>query len=115
MRLHINHIIKVEFLPAFKKAWDAIFTKVNICGGFRGAGLVLFSLERVILELDMVIRTPTPPAAASQEAPWSSKTPSNVEEMWCQTNLVKGRITSLPDSSPTLINQALDQLVKGAT
>jgi len=35
--------------------------------------------------------------------------------MRCQTNLVKGRITSLPDSSLTLINQVLDQLVKGAT
>jgi len=69
IRLHINHIIKVEFLPAFKKAWDATFTKVNICGGFRGAGLVPFSLERVISELDVVIWTPTPPAAVSQEAP----------------------------------------------
>jgi len=114
MRLHINHITKVEFLPAFKKAWDATFTKVNICGGFRGAGLVPFSPERVISELDVVIRTPTPPAA-SQEAPWSSKTPLNVEEMRCQTTLVKGHIASLPDSSPTPINAALDQLVKGAT
>ena len=118
MRLHINHITKVEFLPAFKKAWDATFTKVNICGGFRGVGLVLFSPERVISDLDVVIRTLTPPPAVSQEAPWSSKTPLNPEEMRYQTELVKGRmarISSLPDASPTPINEALDQLMKGAT
>ena len=91
---------------------------MNICGGFRGAGLVPFSPERVISDLDVVIRTPTPPPAASQEAPWSLKTPSNPEEMRCQTELVKGRmarISLLPDASPTPINEALDQLVKGAT
>src|SRR6266480_6688740 len=69
MRRYINYIMKLEFLPAFKEAWNATFTKENICGGFRGAGLVPYSPERVILDLDVVIRTPTPPPPASREAP----------------------------------------------
>lgn len=69
MRLHINHITKLEFLPVFKEAWKATFTKENICSGFRGAGLVLFDPEHVISNLDVKLRTPTPPPPASQEAP----------------------------------------------
>jgi len=114
MRARINHITKLEFLPAFKEAWKATFTKDNICGGFRGAGLVPFNPEHVISNLDVKIRTPTPPTA-SQEAPWSSKTPSNLAEMKCQTELIKGRVASLQNTSPTPVNEALDRLIKGTT
>jgi hypothetical protein len=61
MRNYINHITKLEFLPCFKGAFLALITKSNIQGGFRGAGLVLFDLERVLSKLDVRLRTPTPP------------------------------------------------------
>jgi hypothetical protein len=37
---YINYITKLEFLPAFKAAYDRSFTLTNICLAFRGAGLV---------------------------------------------------------------------------
>lgn len=68
MRSHINHIIKLEFLPTFKAAFEAMFTKQNIAGGFQGAGLVLLDLEAVISRLNVKLRTPTPPQA--EAATW---------------------------------------------
>ncbi|KAF2788191.1 hypothetical protein K505DRAFT_329110, partial [Melanomma pulvis-pyrius CBS 109.77] len=36
---YINHVTKLEFLPAFKAAFEQLITKSNICASFRGAGL----------------------------------------------------------------------------
>jgi hypothetical protein len=54
-------IKKEAFLPAFKAAFKKAMTKENIYAGFRGAGLVLHNPEAVILRLDVVLCTPTPP------------------------------------------------------
>jgi hypothetical protein len=35
----ITYITKIEFFPAFYAAHRATITKINIQGGFRGAGL----------------------------------------------------------------------------
>ncbi|KAF7572324.1 hypothetical protein PtrM4_098240 [Pyrenophora tritici-repentis] len=69
MRNYINHITKLEFLPAFKAAFNRAFTPANICLAFRGAGLVPLQPEAVLLKVDVQLRTPTPPAAALPEAP----------------------------------------------
>ena len=114
MRRYINHITKLEFLPAFKEAWKATFTKENICGGFRGAGLVPYDPEHVISNLDIKLQTPPPPPIASEPSPWQSKTPSNPKELQAQTNLIKSRIAAQPANSPTQINEAIEHLVKGA-
>ena len=79
IRDHINHITKLEFLPAFKAAFNASFTKDNICASFRGAGLVPYDPDRVISKLDVKLRTPTPPTL--EVALWESKTPSNAREL----------------------------------
>jgi hypothetical protein len=34
IRHHINHITKLEFLPAFKAAFNRSFTAANICSAF---------------------------------------------------------------------------------
>jgi hypothetical protein len=52
-------IKKEAFLLAFKAAFDKLITKENICAGFRGAGLVPYNLEAVILKLDVVLCTLT--------------------------------------------------------
>ncbi|KAF1933789.1 DDE-domain-containing protein, partial [Didymella exigua CBS 183.55] len=44
-----------------KTAYYKAIIKDNIYRGFRGAGLVPFNLERVLLKLDVVLRTPTLP------------------------------------------------------
>jgi hypothetical protein len=54
-------IKKEAFLPAFKAAFKKSMTKENICAGFRSARLVPHNPEAVILKLDVVLRTPTPP------------------------------------------------------
>jgi len=110
MRLRINHITKLEFLPAFGQAFKAAFTKQNIKAGFRATGLVPYNPERVISCLDLRLRTPTPP----QDTNWVSKTPQNPDELKRQTEHIQSRITQHQDSSPTSINEALGQLAKGA-
>ncbi len=112
MHNHINHITKLEFLPAFKVAFQDAITKDNIRGGFRGAGLVPYNPEAVISKLEIRPRTPTPPIV--EDTPWEPKTPSNPGELASQTELIKGKITRHQNSSPTPINDAVDQFLKGA-
>ena len=112
MRNHINHITKLEFLPAFRAAFNKSITSDNICGSFRGAGLIPFNPDAVISKLDVRLRTPTPPPAADV-APWSAKTPGNRIKMVSQTELIKGRITRHQNSSPTPIIDGIDQILKG--
>ncbi|RAQ93873.1 putative transposase [Stemphylium lycopersici] len=113
MRNHINHITKLEFLPAFKAAFDQSFTPANICSAFRGAGLVPLQPEAVLLKVDVQLRTPTPPAALP-EAPWVAQTPSNARELEAQSSLIRERMRQHKSSSPASIIEAIDQLKKGA-
>jgi hypothetical protein len=86
MRNQITHITKLEFLPCFKRAFNAVITKDNIQGGFRGAGLVLLNPEAVISQLNVRLRTPTPPPVYN--APWQSQTLSNTLEFRSQSKLI---------------------------
>ena len=79
MRNQINHITKLEFLPAFKEAYKQLITEANIKASFRGAKLVLLDPEAVISKLDVRLRTPL--LRALLEAPWESQTPSNTREL----------------------------------
>lgn len=110
---HINYITKLEFLLAFKQAFDDAFTDKNVISGFRGAGLVPHDLEAVLSKLDIRLRTPTPPPLALDTIPWELKTPHNLVELASQTKMLKDRIAKHQNSSPTPINTALDQLFKG--
>ena len=112
MRNYINHITKLEFLPAFRAAFDASITARNISGGFRGSGLVPFHPETVLSNLDVKLRTPTP--FSDHEGPWSAKTPGNQAEMTSQTELIKRKIAGHQHSSPTPITDAVDQFLRGA-
>ena len=112
MRNRISHITKLEFLPCFKRAFDAAITPSNIQGGFRGAGLVLFDPERVIIGLDVQLRTPSP--LPVNNSPWQSQTPSNTLEIGSQSTLVKQRIQRHIHSSPTSIVEHFEHLAKGA-
>ena len=58
--MNITYISKLEFLCVFKEAFFTLITENNIRGGFTGAGLVPYDLERVISKLDISIRTLTP-------------------------------------------------------
>ena len=106
IRDHINHITKLEFLPAFKAAYQQLIIKKNIYTGFQGAGLVPYNPKAVLLKLDVKLRTPTP--LAPKAALWESKTPSNARELKAQTTLIRNRIQRHKSSSPTSVIAAID-------
>lgn len=112
IRNHINHISKLEFIPAFRDAFFASITPSNIRASFRGAGLVPFDPDAVISKLD--VRLQTPVLSSDSEAPWSAKTPGTQAEFGSQINFVRNRIVDHPNSSPTRTTSGLDQLLKGA-
>jgi hypothetical protein len=112
IRHHINHITKLQFLPAFKVAFDQSFTSANIHSAFRGAGLVPLQPDVVLSRLDVQLRTPTP--AALPEALWEARTPSNVRELEAQLTLIRNRVRRHKSSSPASILEAINQLKKGA-
>jgi hypothetical protein len=112
IRHHINHITKLEFLPAFKTAYNRSFTSANICSAFRGAGLVPLQPDTVLSKLDVQLRTPSP--ATLPEALWEARTPSNVRELEAQSTLIRERVRRHKSSSPASIIEAINQLKKGA-
>ena len=111
MRNGINHMMKIEFFPAFWQAYCMAITNDNILEGFRGAGLVPHDLEVVMLKLNIKLRTPTPPAI--EDLPWLSQTPSNTLELESQSTLVEQRIQKHIDSPPSSMVVAFEKLAKG--
>ena len=75
IRVRINHINKLDFLKAYPLARIEAFKSETIKNSFGVAGLVPFSLERVISKLDIRLRTPTPPPSRGSD--WDPKTPLN--------------------------------------
>jgi hypothetical protein len=59
---YINHITKLEFLPAFKTAFEWSFTSANICAAFQGIGLVSLQADVVLSKPDVQLCTPILPA-----------------------------------------------------
>lgn len=111
IRSYINHVTKLEFLPAFKAAFEQAIRKDTILGGFRGAGLVPYNPEAVTLKLDIKLRTLTPPIEPT--ALWEPKTPSNARELASQSTCLRDKIQRHQGSSPTSILESLDQLTRG--
>lgn len=74
--------------------------------------MVLFDLERVIIALNVQLRTLSPLLPINNE-PWQSQTLSNTLELGSQSTLVKARIQRHIDSSPTSIVEAFKKVLKG--
>jgi hypothetical protein len=116
MRVHINHIQKEDFLPAFHSAFYDSMTPENIQGGFRGAGLVPLDPESVLSKLDVKLKTPTPPnSRPGTSQSWTSRTPHTNNEAFSQSTLIKNKISRHQNSSPTHILEAVNQFAKGTT
>jgi hypothetical protein len=114
IRYHINHITKLEFLLAFKIAFERAFAPANIYSAFRGAGPVPLQPDTVLSKLDvqLQLRMPTPPAPI--EAPWEARAPSNVRELEAQPIPTRERVRRHKISSPAPIIEAINQLKKSA-
>lgn len=116
MRDHVSHVSKVEFLRAFREAFVSAMTPVNVRAGFSKTGLVPHNPERVLVVLDVQVQTPSPVEKRSSAGrTWVSKTPQNTLEAASQSSLIKTRIASHQDSSPTPMFDAVDQFTKGTT
>ena len=87
MRLGVNHISKEEFLTAYLEVHKATFTTSNIRAGFAATRLVLYEPERVLSNLNLVIRTPS--LVPSAESVWESKTPRNLTEVARQATYIR--------------------------
>jgi len=111
-RNRIYYISKEIFLLAFKAAYNLTFTKKNARAGFRGAGLVLFNLDAVLLELNVRLRTLTP--LRRDNVAWEAKTPRNAKELEAQTTLIRQRMQRRPGLSASSLNKQVRQLSKGA-
>lgn len=111
VRGYINHITKLEFLPAFKAVFSISIRKTTVDGGFRGAGLVPFKPEAVISKLD--VRLQSPPPSPLPPTIWVSKTPTNARELGSQSALVREDLRR-QDKSPTSLVHSPDQLTGGA-
>lgn len=90
----------------------SVITKSDTQESFRGAGLVLSDAERVIIKLDIHLRTPTP--SNINVASWLSNTLSNTLEFRSQSTLIWERIQRYINGSPTLMVEAVEKLAKGA-
>jgi len=112
MRSRINHITKLEFLPAFKAAFDETITEKNICASFRAAGIVPLNAEEVLSKISLHLHTPTPPP--QEEPPWQSQTPSNARELQAQSTLLREKIRRRVSSTPPSIDDVIQRLTKSA-
>ena len=111
MRIGINHIDKLDFLAAYPQARTEAYKSVTIQNAFAAAGLVPYDPGRVISQLNVRLKTPTPPGSISSA--WSPKTPHNPKQLARQASSIKALIERRSQSPQSPIDMALNQLVKG--
>lgn len=104
MRLGINHIDKLDFLAAYPHARKETYKPENLINGFAATGLVPFNPDRVLTQLNVQLKTPTPPGSRSSDsqAPWIPGTPHNIIELERQATAIKNflkRRTQSPKSN----------------
>lgn len=110
-RVGYHYLIKEDFLPEFRPAYEAAFTPQTIQGAFKGSGLYPLDPQAVLSKLTLVQRTPSPPVLSTQL--WISQTPQNPTQVGAQTTLIRDKVIQHQDSSPTPILEAIDRLAKG--
>ena len=105
IRLGINHVDKQEFLSMYKPARTQALSPNNIRSGFAATGLVPYDPNRVISQLHIQLRTPSPPIADEAiQAAWVNKTPHTLHELQLQADAIKGYIQRRTTSPPSPTN-----------
>jgi len=116
MRTRINYINKTDFLLLYQGARLYTFTLDNICNSFTATDLVLHNPDRVLEQLHVQLRTPSPlptqPPIASQQ-PWVPETPYNIAELQLQSDSLNALIRYYSRSPLSPTRTAVKQLVKG--
>ncbi|EED14100.1 pogo transposable element, putative [Talaromyces stipitatus ATCC 10500] len=114
MRLGFNHIDKMDFLTAFPQARTVAYKAQTIRNSFAATGLVPFNPDRVIQQLNIRLKTPTPPPSRSSNTASSClQTPQNIRQFIRQSTTINKRINERTESNQNQeINQAVVQLSK---
>ena len=115
MRVGINHIDKLDFLEVYPFTRIEAFKSETIKNSFGAAGLVPFEPERVILKLNIRLRTLTPLASRGSDSSrnFTPKTPFTEKELCRQASSIKALLRIRSRSPPSPSDRALNQLVKG--
>jgi hypothetical protein len=112
MRRGRNHIDKLDFLDAFPTARIEAFKAETIKNSFLATGLVPYDPNRVISNLNIQLRTPTPPPSrGSQSSAWEPKTPLNYKQLQKQEASIK-KLLKRSKSPPSPLLSAIDQVLK---
>jgi hypothetical protein len=109
--LGINHINKLDFLEAFPQARESAFQAETIQNSFAGAGLVPFNPDRVLSQLNIQLKTPTPPGSRSTNS--APKTPYTARQLEKQASAVKKLLRARAQSPSSSLETRLDKLIKG--
>ena len=113
MQLKRNYIDKLDFLKAFKPAQAAALYLSNIRSGFAAARLVPHNFKRVLLRLQLKLRTPTPPASktaiAARQTP---KIPYTVAQLAQKYTTIKKLLKQRSKSPQSPTKKALKRVVK---
>jgi hypothetical protein len=111
MRLGFTHIDKLDFLEAYPCARIEAFKSETIKNSFAAAGLVPFSPDRFISELDIRLRTPMP--TSSRDSEWEPRTPLNDAQLLKLASSMEVLLRTRSGSSLSPLNRAINQLIKG--
>lgn len=87
------------------------FKADTIKNRFLTAGLVPFNPERVLGQLNIQLKTPTPPDSQSTNS--ELKTPHNLKQLEKQASIIKTLLRYCTQSPSSLTKTALNQLIKG--
>ncbi|EED11996.1 conserved hypothetical protein [Talaromyces stipitatus ATCC 10500] len=117
MRLGFNHINKIDFLTAFPQARTMAYKAQTIRNSFTATGLVPFNPDRVIQQLDIQLKTPTPPPSRSSNTQSSClQTPQNtrqfVRQFVRQSTTIKKRINKHTENPFEGLDQILSRMSK---
>jgi hypothetical protein len=113
MRLGFNHIDKIDFLTAFPRARTMAYKAQTIRNSFAATGLVPFNPDRVIQQLTIQLKTPTPPPSRSSNTQSSClQTPQNIRQFVRQSTTIKRRISERTGSPNQVIDQAIMRMSK---
>ncbi|EED16233.1 conserved hypothetical protein [Talaromyces stipitatus ATCC 10500] len=113
MRLGFNHIDKMDFLMAFPQARTVAYKAQTIRNSFTATGLVPFNPDRVIQQLNIQLKTPTPPPSRSSNTQSSClQTPQNIRQFVRQSTTITKRINERTGSPNQVIDQAIMRMSK---
>ncbi|EEA25964.1 hypothetical protein TMatcc_005785 [Talaromyces marneffei ATCC 18224] len=113
IRLGFNHVDKIDFLTAFPQARTVAYKAQTIRNSFTATGLLPFNPDRVIQQLNIQLKTPTPPPSRSSNTQSSClQTPQNIRQFVRQSTTITKRISESTGSPNQVIDQAIMRMSK---